>query len=235
MLTCHRDAPYGTVRGSGGEGTPLEIDARVNTYRWLLDRVEYDEDATGEMRAWIAAQERAHPRQSFYPVDWVMETRKQGESGPWDRGPICDNTFNHGTPLQTELDFVTWIEEERNADFEMKVALRVHLGVDIRTGYSKPAVFRADESDWQFSGLMIGSNCGPAWYCDPGTEDWIGSWGNGDYDGEPDPLKEFPVIGPQDVSSRVPIERYAGQGRVVITPDRKVLCPITGQPLIVLS
>lgn len=234
FLTCHRDAPYGNVRGIGGEGIPLEIDARVNTYRWLLDRVEYDEASTAEMRAWLADKKTAYPARDFYPMDWVQECRPIGEGDLWDGGPFGDNTFNHDCGLDTDLDFVTWSERTRKADYELKIALRVHLGVDVRSGYSRPAVFTADESDWTFPDVLIGSKLGPAWFRDPGTDDWLGSWSSGDSDEEPQPLKDFPVIGPQDVRSSWSIKRYAGQGHVVITPDRKVLCPLTGNPLTVI-
>ena len=100
-------------------------DLHISAYHYCLDRLTYDEVEDAKF-------------QSF-----LNENRTKGYYALMQEYAGCrgHNTYNYENALTQVLQFVVWRQDERHSF----VLLQIHNGCDVRGGYTRPRVFRADE------------------------------------------------------------------------------------------
>lgn len=214
----------------------IDLGASINTFKWLLEKVEYDHDMTVKMKAWIA-------KGDGWADDWVAQL--PGATGLYGEGdPINDNTYNHEQIFDSDFQFTWWEQAHRDrADCDTFVALAIHGGCDIRGGYSATKVFRVDDEfmNWPDHTLSSRSNdrrVGPMWALNSALEfepvvaidEFTDLWGRPEIE-DARQFDKYEWLGPKDASPGVSVEKYAGQGRIVVNDLNQILCPHTGQPL----
>jgi hypothetical protein len=138
--------------------TEYDIEYHVNTFKWLVDRVTFNEKFDDMFHKKFAKKNKEMSWFEMMHVfpEWLVE-RGFNVTGVFGEGkPVIINTYNEQNVLDQVLQFCYW---EMNG--KGYVALQVHGGCDVRGGYTKPRIFSVDEEGGIFNyshGTITGSD-----------------------------------------------------------------------------
>lgn len=151
------DEPQATMEAYVYGDGDLQITVTVNTYQWLVDRLEYNAELTEAFEAFSAEQ-----GDTYYLQDMEEWAREIGGAGIYGEGEPCTvNTYNHDNVLDQTIQFTyfTLDNDEHSGAF---VLLQIHGGADVRGGYTAPKVFEVSDYDgtsiFDYARASIGCN-----------------------------------------------------------------------------
>jgi len=158
-----------------GDEERLSVELSHNTYHWLKERLELNEELNKLMQDEDSPFRKEHDedgRASWFELadvfpEWLSSAKDEnGEEygeckGIYGDGePFTINTYNEENCLDQTIQF-KYFENER---FGSVIVLQVHGGCDVRMGYTAAQVFTVDEST--FGELAIFDYQRAAIYCD---------------------------------------------------------------------
>jgi hypothetical protein len=119
--------------------TSSEPDVTLDVYKWLSERVEYDEEMNGLFEEFCKEEDSDESWLSLmvgFPE--YLEDRGMDVRGFYrDRNiPAPVNTYNSSCLLSQVLQYVYF-----SIDDTEYVVLQIHNGADVRGGYTRPRVF----------------------------------------------------------------------------------------------
>lgn len=87
---------------------------------------------------------------------WMAEAERFAEKVTDDKYSLRTiNTYNYDTIFDETLqwvefsaDFDPWLGDESTGEFGRYIMLQIHRGADVRGGYTKPRIFRVEDSDY---------------------------------------------------------------------------------------
>lgn len=225
--------PPVTVEWHNRGGT-LEILVERSVYHYLCGAVEYDPDLDAAFEEFLNLEERQHTYYLQDIEDWVELRKAQGHEVDDSGGSF--NTYNGECLLSQTLQGLFYIE-----DGVSYVLLQIHGGCDVRGGYTRPRVFRADPYEFFcYNDAVIRPEPAP-----PPPQDCLpADWPERDWTLEPywstDDGYHWYFQGACGYGAGKQLETYEatddpkerGEGKVYVEDNRTAYCPLTGRKLV---
>jgi len=209
------DEPEAKFEVRSENGDVKELLVYVNTYHWLVARLELPDDDDPIKKLW----EEWIAHEDSEDMSWPETMRKFPEFCESRDVDVQDLwitlTYNHESCLDNGLQFADFY-----GDGESYVLLQIHNGCDIRGGYTAPALFRCyDESMLNYANASIScDHCGSNWYTNDDWH-WYEDWVKEDDTTQLD-LELNPVVDPNQG------KRLEERTDLRVDENENVICPI---------
>lgn len=227
-----------TVSGPYDDGR-WYIEAEVDAYHFLLNRLEYSASLTRQLRKFARSDPEAYWLEIMETFPEHLAEKGHDVAGLYGQDkPLTVNTYNGEDMLSQVLQY-TYM----TVDGDPYVILQVHGGCDVRGGYTEPRVF----SLGSYEETSIFDNARATIACQPAEREVPGQM---TLDGQPAPRPEqhywdtddtcnWYYEGTAGAGAGRHLEDYEltrdparkGDGIVYLDDDGTVYCPLCGGPL----
>ncbi|MFA5376072.1 MAG: hypothetical protein WC455_10035 [Dehalococcoidia bacterium] len=216
VLQAFMTEPAESYRADITRDETLEFSGRISVFHYLRNILEYDTRMTKIYYAF----DSKHQKESYTHTLKMWADKIE---------PHCHHSWGNSANSDCDLS-----QDVQFLDFEVKgqmfVALQIHGGCDLRGGYTKPRIFRADEmlGCWDFRGVACTS-------CRFEYDNW--AWQHGKpihaVEMEEPPVPFVPVLQPDLFEAKeTPISNtYEHKGTAVVV-DEVAYCPQCGNELV---
>ena len=138
---AHRDffsEPDGWVQWDTNGSILVEI----NLFHWLREKLVYAEDLDKEMKAFIDITVEGFANRFEAARGWLF--KEYGDEGNFYIPPI-ENSHNSESLLSQAI---MWTQVDLEGVMYPLVLLSIHNGSDLRTGYTRPRLFWANQDEY---------------------------------------------------------------------------------------
>jgi hypothetical protein len=205
------------------EFSEFGIEATHNLYHWLEERLEYDEEMTDKFLKFSMLPENEDK--------YWLENMEDFAQVVGDGDVVTVNTYNGEDALSQTIQYTRF-----ELDGTGYVILQVHGGMDVRGGYSTPAIFQEMDYWILADNARVSISCertdiDPNQLILPGIErnDYPHYWDteNGGYSWESE--EDLDNLETYEITKE---EEEKGKGKIYVDEDGNGYCPICGSRLV---
>lgn len=225
-----------------------ELSFTINTYHWLNYILEYDKPLDDAWMEFTRLPENERENYLSLRDDWLESIEAKSPDG--DGKPYSDNTYNYNSALDQTLELTMFgvVDPEDEDHYLEYVLLSVHIGADVRGGYSTPHVFRVHNEDNEIGayfphdhnrGSIYNHDCGASW----NTYDAGYRWHDESYPRRNKNLNEYTIPDEDSplayycqimwkLDGKLDLEKiervYGDKDFLVATEQGEIICPVCG-------